>query len=187
MPLGFRGSQVSNTTSLHQAKRGSVNQIKTDPLHCERSCSPDSNDSGVLNQSDGWTLSRRVMKRNVCESAKKRTPAVYEGREDPSRHRLPAPRLHHHRHLGWRREGCRGIRRNPFSVHHHLLVRSRAALSSGMAHRLRIRRRVHRLVAIQPRAFAGSPAKRREPRNRTTGKPRISGRSSGCCNYGSAA
>jgi len=33
-----------------------VNTIKRNPLHCEQSCSPDSNDSAVRSQGDGWIV-----------------------------------------------------------------------------------------------------------------------------------
>jgi hypothetical protein len=57
MSHDFLGSRVGNTTShSFQAKRGSVNEIKSDPLHCERSCSPVSNDSAVLDEGDGWIV-----------------------------------------------------------------------------------------------------------------------------------
>jgi hypothetical protein len=39
-----------------ETKCGTVNQIETDPLDYERSCSPDSNDSALLDQSDGWIV-----------------------------------------------------------------------------------------------------------------------------------
>ena len=37
-------------------RSGSVNEIKTDPLDCGRSRSPDNNDSAVRNQSDRWVV-----------------------------------------------------------------------------------------------------------------------------------
>ena len=57
MSHDFLGSRVGNTTSYSfKAKRGSVNEVQSDQLHCERSCSLDSNDSAVLDQSDGWIV-----------------------------------------------------------------------------------------------------------------------------------